>query len=180
MGNLLTLAESGMGMRKAFGMAVVAVLLMALASAPAAAQKKEGKAELKQAETKAGKAELKELTGFEAEQKGLKIEVGDKVKALCRCTINPSLFGKKVVEVYSNVTNTTDKEMHFGLYVAFFDKERKLVGCTSFGGDAVFARLRPKGFSTTTKTIELPLALLQRIDSYQVTLVADDKEFGKK
>jgi hypothetical protein len=132
------------------------------------------------AETQEGEAKLQELTGLDVEKKGLKIEVGDTVKSTCVCCVNPDLFGKKVVQVYANTTSKADKPMYYGLHVAFFDKDKKLVGCCVFGGEAFSEKLEPKGFSATTKHIELPGALIEKIASYQVSLVTDDKELGKK
>jgi hypothetical protein len=70
--------------------------------------------------------------------------------------------------------------MYFGLHVAFFDKDKKLLGCCVFGGEAFSEKLEPKGFSATTKHVELPLGLLGKIAHYQVSLVRDEKELGKK
>jgi hypothetical protein len=154
--------------RRLLGTAAALVLLLAALAQPG------------RAETREGEAKLQELTGLDAEKKGLKIEVGDAVKSTCICSINPNRFGKKVVQVYANTTSKADKPMYYGLHVAFFDKDKKLVGCCVFRGDAFSARLEPKGFSATTKHIELPVALVDKIASYQVSLVTDDKELGQK
>jgi hypothetical protein len=148
--------------------AFIATLILALLSVPA------------QAETKEGEAKLQELTGLDVEKKGLKIEVGDTVTATCICNINPDQFKKRVVQIYAIAKNTTDKPMYYGLHVAFYDKDKKLIGCCVFGSDAIFAKLEPKGFSSTTKYLELPTSLIDKIAHYQLSLVADDKEFGKK
>jgi hypothetical protein len=49
-----------------------------------------------------------------------------------------------------------------------------------FGGDAVFAKLDAKEFSATTKQVDLPTAMVDKIAHCQVSLVTDDKEFAKK
>jgi hypothetical protein len=148
--------------------ALLAVFLLLLSSPPS------------RAETKEGEAKLLELTGLDVEKKGLKIELGDTVKATCICSINPDQFKKRVVQVDAIAKNTADKPMYYGLYVAFFDKDKKLIACCVFGGEAIFSKLDAKGFSSTSKSIELPIALIDKIATYQVSLVTDEKIFGMK
>jgi hypothetical protein len=153
---------------RAVGPAAAALLLVAGLAQPGRGQ------------TKEGEAKLQEAKGLDVDKKALKVEVGDTVKAACSCYVNPDLFGKRVVEVYANATKACDRVMYFGLYVAFFDKDKKLVGCCTFGGEPFSEKLEAKGFSATTKQVELPVALIDQIASYQVRLVSDTKELGKK
>jgi hypothetical protein len=68
--------------------------------------------------------------------------------------------------------------MYYGYYVAFFDKDKNLVACSSFGGGK-FTKLDPRKETTIGNVIELPSDELKRIVSYQVTVLEDEKEFGK-
>jgi hypothetical protein len=114
---------------RAIGPAAAALLLVAGLAQPGRCQ------------TKEGNAKLQEAKGLDVDKKALKIEVGNTVKAVCSCHINPDLFGKKVVEVAATATNSSDKVMYYGLYVAFFDKDKKLVGCCTFGGEPFSEKL---------------------------------------
>jgi hypothetical protein len=130
------------------------------------------------ADTKSGEAKLKEVKkGEDNDKVALKVSLGDKVKAETRWYIDPDFFGAKVLSAQATLKNTSDKKLHFGYYVAFFDKDKNLVCCTAFAGK--FATLEPGKETTIGNVIELPAAQLARIASYQVTVLEDEKEFGK-
>jgi hypothetical protein len=152
-------------MRKRLILNVAAALLL-LSSAPQAFP-----------DTKSGEAKLQELKFQDVAKNALKVSLGDKVKADCSYYINPDLFGKKVVSVQARIKNTSDKAMYYGYYVAFFDKDKNLVACSSFAGQ--LAKLDPSKETTIGNVIELPSDQLKKIASYQVTLLEDEKEFGK-
>ncbi len=66
-------------------------------------------------------------------------EFGDVVKATCKWRVG-EFFGQETVFAGITVKNTGAKPMFFDYYVAFFDKDKKLVGATgqgSFGDDAL-------------------------------------------
>jgi hypothetical protein len=153
-------------MRKWFVLNVAAALLL-LSSAPLAFP-----------DTKSGEAKLQELTFQDVDKNALKVSLGNKVKADCSYYINPDFFGKKIISVQARVKNTSDKVMYYGYYVAFFDKSKNLVACSSFGGGQI-AKLDPGKETFIGNVIELPSDQLKKIVSYQVTLLEDEKEFGK-
>jgi hypothetical protein len=152
-------------MRKRLILSVAAVSLL-LSSAPRAF-----------ADSKSGKAKLQELKLQDIDKKAVKVSLGNKVKAECSYYINPDLFGKKVISVQARIKNTSDKLMYYGYYVAFFDKDKGLVACSSFGGP--LAKLNPGKETFIGNVIELPFDQIKKIVSYQVTLLEDEKEFGK-
>lgn len=128
-------------------------------------------------DTKSGEAKLRELKLQDADKNALKVSLGIKVKADCSYYINPDFFGKKVISVQARVKNTSDKVMYYGYYVAFFDKGKNLVACSSFGGP--IAKLAPGKETFIGNVLELPADRLKEVVSYQVTLLEDEKEFGK-
>ena len=69
--------------------------------------------------------------------------------------------------------------MYYGYYVAFFDKDKKLIACTSFGGGQM-AKLESGKETTIGNVIQLPVQQLKKIAFYQVTILEDEKEFGSE
>jgi len=145
----------------------IAAAILLLAAAPQA-----------WSDTKSGDATLQELKFEDVAKKAINVKLGDKVKAECSYYINPDFLGKKVISVGARVKNTSDKVMYYGYYVAFFDKDRKLVACSSFGGGQI-AKLDPGKETYIGNVLELPPDQIKRIASYQVTLLEGEKEFGK-
>jgi len=121
-------------------------------------------------DTKSGEANLQE-------KQELNVSLGDKVKANCTYYIVPDFFGKKVVAVQANVKNTSQKQMFYGYYVAFLDKDKNLIGCSSFVGDLAKLEAGEEGYIGSV--IQLPNDQIERIAFYQVSLWEDEKEFGK-
>jgi hypothetical protein len=144
-----------------------AVAILLLSSAPQAFP-----------DTKSGEAKLQELKFQDVAKNALKVSLGNKLKADCSYYINPDFLGKKVISVQARIKNATDKVMYYGYYVAFFDKDKDLVACSSFGGGQI-AKLDPGKDTYIGNVIELPSDQLKKIVSYQVTLLEDEKEFGK-
>lgn len=89
-------------------------------------------------------------------------------------------FGKETVFAGITVKNTGSKPMFFHYYVAFFDKDKKLVGATgqgSFGEEG----LKP-GEETQMGSclIDLPKDKYKEIVSYQAVLYESDVPPKKK
>jgi len=153
-------------MRKRLIRNVAAAILLLTAALPASS------------ETKSGEADLQELKDQDVAKKAIKVSLGDKVKAECSYYIIPDFLGMKVVSVGARVKNTSDKVMYFGYYVAFFDKDKKLVACSSLGGGPI-NKLDPGKETFIGNVLELPPDQIKKIASYQVTLLEDEKQFGK-
>jgi hypothetical protein len=125
-------------------------------------------------DTKSGEAKLQELKARDVSAKALKVSLGDKVKADCTYYIMPDFLGKRAVSVQARIKNSAGKPMYFGYYVAFFDKDKNLIA-TSFASK----KLDPGEKIIIGNAIPLPSEQLKRIAFYQVTLLEDEKEFGK-
>ncbi|HLW65414.1 MAG TPA: hypothetical protein VKS79_08865 [Gemmataceae bacterium] len=128
-------------------------------------------------DTKSGEAKLQEAASQDISKKAVKVNLGDKVKAECSYYIIPDFFGAKVISVQAHIKNTANKVMYYGYYVAFFDKDKNLVACSSFSGK--FAKLDPGKDTNVGNVLEIPVDQQKKIASYQVTLLEDEKEFGK-
>ncbi|HEV3203015.1 MAG TPA: hypothetical protein VGY77_01470 [Gemmataceae bacterium] len=153
-------------MTKCFGLGVGTIILL-LITGPQAFP-----------DTKSGDAKLQEIGKFQdVSKKALKVSLGDKVKANCSYYINPDFFGKKVISVQANIKNTSNKLMYYGYFVAFFDKDKNMIACSSFSGD--IAKLDAGKETNIGNVIQLPADQINKIVSYQVTLLEDEKEFGK-
>jgi hypothetical protein len=102
-----------------------------------------------------------------------KKEFGDVVKAKCNWYTG-EFFGKETVFAGISVKNTSTKPMFFQYYVAFYDKNKKLVGATGQGsfGD--------KGLDPGEETqmgscmIHLPKDKYKDIVSYQAVIYETD------
>ena len=108
-----------------------------------------------------------------------KKEFGDVVKAKCNWYAG-DFFGKETVFAGVTVKNTGAKPMFFQYYVAFFDKDKKLVGAAgqgSFGEDG----LKP-GEETQMGSclIALPKDKYKEIVSYQAVIYETDIAPKKK
>jgi hypothetical protein len=108
-----------------------------------------------------------------------KQEFGDVVKATCNWRVG-EFFGKETVFAGITVKNTASKPMFFEYYVAFFDKNKKLIGATgqgSFGDDG----LKP-GEKTQMGScmIHLPKDKYKEIVSYQAVIYETDIAPKKK
>jgi hypothetical protein len=108
-----------------------------------------------------------------------KKEFGDVVKATCDWRVG-EFFGKETVFAGVTVKNTGAKPMFCQYYVAFFDKNKKLVGASgqgSFGDDG----LKP-GEETQMGSclIHLPKGRYKEIVSYQAVIYETDTAPKKK
>jgi hypothetical protein len=112
-------------------------------------------------------------------ENSFKKEFGEVVKATCNWRAG-EFFGKETVFAGITVKNTGSKPMFFEYYVAFFDKNKKLVGATgqgSFGDEG----LKP-GEETQMGScmIQLPKDKYKDIASYQAVIYETDIAPKKK
>ena len=108
-----------------------------------------------------------------------KKEFGDVVKATCNWRTG-EFFGKETVFAGVTVKNTGSKPMFFQYYVAFFDKDKKLVGASgqgSFGDDGLKAGEESQMGSCL---IHLPKDRYKDIVSYQAVIYESDIAPKKK
>ena len=108
-----------------------------------------------------------------------KKEFGNVVKATTDWRAG-DFFGNETVFAGVKVKNTGSKPMFFHYYVAFFDKDKKLIGSTgqgSFGDDG----LKP-GAETQMGSclIELPKDKYKEITSFQAAIYETDTAPKKK
>lgn len=107
-----------------------------------------------------------------------KKEFGDVVKATCDWHAG-DFFGEETVFAGVTVKNTGTKPMYFNYYVAFYDKDKKLVGATgqgSFGKDG----LAPgKESQMGSCLIKLPKDRYKDIISYQAVIYETDQAPAK-
>jgi hypothetical protein len=108
-----------------------------------------------------------------------KKEFGDVVKATTAWRAG-EFFGQETVFAGVSVKNTGTKPMYFNYYVAFYDKDKKLVGASgqgSFGDDG----LKP-GEETQLGSclIHLPKDKYKDIVSYQAVIYETDTAPKKK
>jgi len=98
-------------------------------------------------------------------------EFGDVVKATCAWRAG-DFFGKETVFAGVSVKNTGSKPMYFHYYVAFFDKNKKLVGAA---GQSTSNSLQPgKETQLASCLISLPKDRYKDIVSYQAVLYETD------
>lgn len=104
---------------------------------------------------------------------------GDLVKATTNWRVGEQ-FGRETVFAGVTAKNTGTKPMFFQYYVAFFDKDRKLIGATgqaSFGDEG----LKPgETTSLTSCLVHLPKGRYKDIVSFQAVLYETDQPLKKK
>ena len=125
---------------------------------------------------KSGKVELKERKSMF--DKTFEVSIGDKIKANCKFYID-EFFKKKIIWAGADLENTSSKSMHYAYYVAFFDKDRNIIGCahqSSMGNG-----LKP-GEKTQLGSclISLPSSEFAKVKYYQVLIYESVNEVGKK
>ncbi len=106
-------------------------------------------------------------------------EFGDVVKANCKWWVG-DFFGKETVFAGISLKNTGSKPMYFQYYVAFFDKNKRLVGASgqeSFGDTGLKAGEETQLGSCL---IYLPKDRYKDIVSYQAVLYETDTPPKKK
>lgn len=104
---------------------------------------------------------------------------GDVVKATCDWRAG-EFFGKETIFAGVTVKNTGSKPMFFQYYVAFFDKDKKLVGASgqgSFGDDGLKAGEETQMGSCL---IHLPKDRYKDVASYQAVIYESDIAPKKK
>jgi hypothetical protein len=103
-----------------------------------------------------------------------KQEFGDVLKAKCMWYAG-NFFGQETVFAGVNVRNTGTKPMFFRYYVAFYDKDKKLVGATGQGHTGPNG-LRPGDSEQEASCIiGLPKDRYKDIVSYQPVLYETDQ-----
>lgn len=106
-------------------------------------------------------------------------QFGDLVKATTGWRVGDS-FGKETIFASVTAKNTGTKPMFFQYYVAFFDKDKKLVGATgqsSFGDQG----LKPgEETSLSSCLVHLPKGRYKDIASFQAVIYETDQPLKKK
>ena len=128
--------------------------------------------------TASGEIALKQATSSFDKENVVTISLGEDIKLTCNMYID-DFFEKKIINAGAEIHNTSSDTMHCSYNVAFFDKDKNLVGCAaqnSFGD----------GLGPDEKTylgsclISLPHALFEKVKYYQIVLYTGKKEVGKE
>jgi hypothetical protein len=85
-------------------------------------------------------------------------------------------FGGKIsLAASGTVKNTSGKKLFGSLYIAFFDKDKNLIGTA-----ARTLTLEPGKDLVAANVIEAPPDAIDKIVSYQITIYESEKEIGTK
>lgn len=119
-----------------------------------------------------GKCSLQEAGAFD-DGKHVIATFGDKLKGRAKFYID-DFFGKPTIMAGATIKNPTGKPMRFYYYVAFYDKDGKLLGCTgqgSFGDEG----LKPgKDMTLGSCLIHLPMEVAKSAARYSIVLYEMD------
>ncbi len=107
-----------------------------------------------------------------------KKEFGDVVKATCAWRAG-DFFGEETVFAGVTVKNTGSKPMYFNYYVAFYDKDKKLVGATGQGSFGTDGLAPGKETQMGSCLIKLPKDRYKDIVSYQAVIYETDQAPAK-
>jgi hypothetical protein len=110
---------------------------------------------------------------------GFTKEFGETVKATCNWRAG-DFFGKQTVFAGITVKNTGKKAMFFNYYVAFFDKEKKLIGATGQGSFSDDGLAPGKEEQLGSCMIFLPKDRYKDITSYQAIIYESDTPPAKR
>jgi hypothetical protein len=120
------------------------------------------------AQTKSGEASFRDAKTH------IKVAVGEGVKY--ETDFHRFEFGGKVsLAANGTLKNTTTKKRYVALYVAFFDKDKNLLG--SSGRTTI---LEPGKDLLAAYVVEMPAEQIDKVTSYQITLYESEKEIGAK
>jgi hypothetical protein len=108
-----------------------------------------------------------------------KKEFGSVVKATTSWHAG-EFFGEETVFAGVTVKNTSAKPMSFYYYVAFFDKDKKLIGATGQGGFGDSGLKPGEETQMGSCMIQLPKDKYKEIVSYQAVIYASDTPPKKK
>ncbi len=122
-----------------------------------------------------GEVELKETKGF---REGFTRTFGDNIKARTQWRVG-DFFGSQTVFATVSVTNAGVKPLAYEFYVAFYDKDQKLVGSAGQGssGDG-FVSGRETQLSSCL--IKLPPNKYKEIKFYQAVIYESEPLIKKK
>jgi hypothetical protein len=109
----------------------------------------------------------------------IKLEFGNIVKATTEWRAG-DFFGKQTVFAGARVRNTGNQPMFFHYYVAFFDKNNKLIGASSQGSFGDKGLEPGKETQLGSCLIHLPPDRYKDIASYQAVIYETDKPPKKK
>jgi len=101
-------------------------------------------------------------------------EFGDVVKAKCAWYAG-DFFGQETVFAGVTVTNTGSKPMFFNYYVAFYDKDKKLVGASGQGSYGKKGLKPGEEEQMGSCLITLPKGRYKNIVSYQAVIYESDQ-----
>lgn len=107
------------------------------------------------------------------------VRVGTKLKGTCRFSLS-DFFGQQIISAPIEVSNQSEKPMHCHYYVAFFDKNGNLLGCTGQG------TMKDGGIAPGDNTqfgsclIPLPKTVREKAVSYKITYYESDMPIGTK
>ncbi|HBO46259.1 MAG TPA: hypothetical protein DD670_20505 [Planctomycetaceae bacterium] len=103
----------------------------------------------------------------------VEVDVGEKLKGTCRFYLS-DFFDKQIINAPVFLRNKSTETMHCYYYVAFFDKDGKLLGCASQGAELAGGDQTQLG----SCLIFLPDGARQRAVSYQVVYYESDMPIG--
>lgn len=126
---------------------------------------------------KAGEADLQEAGPFDEDKAQVVELAADGVTLKAKLYIS-DFFDKMIINANADIKNTGDQAKHFHYYIAFFDADGNLLGCTaqgSFGDEGLTA-----GEDTMLGSCLIPLdkAELAKVRRYKAVLYVSDKPVG--
>ena len=127
-------------------------------------------------ETREGACQLKAGKAFDKDV--FTVTIGEKIKGTCKFYID-EFFGKKIINANIEIKNTSDKALHCQYYVAFFDKDGKLIGCAGQGTFDKEGLAAGESTQLGSCLIPLPQGFHEQAVQYKIAFYESDKEIGK-
>jgi hypothetical protein len=127
-------------------------------------------------ETKEGSCQLKQ--GRPSDENVIKVHVGEKVKGTCKFFIE-DLFGKKIISANIELENASPVTMYCQYYVAFFDKDGNLIGCTGDRTSDKNGLGSGKSVQLGSCLIPLPIGFHEKAVQYKIAFYEAEKPIGQ-
>ena len=131
-----------------------------------------------QSDRKSGDAKLQEAGPFDDKKHQVVELEADGVTLKAKLYID-DFFKKKIINANADVNNTNDTPKFFQYYIAFFDADGKLIGCTSqssFGNEGLAGGEKTQLGSCL---IHLDPGDIKKVKTYQAVFYVGDQEIGK-
>lgn len=127
-------------------------------------------------ETKEGPCSISQ--GWPFDRETFTLEFGNRLKAECRLCAFEFAGGREAISAAALLENTSDRMMYCAYYIAFFDDEKKLIGCASQSLAPPIGLPAGQNGSLGSCLVWVPEGSREKITSYKLAFYESDRAIG--